>query len=82
VVVDLEESVSKKVSIARKIQIGDVSGSGLSPREPDEMEWNAYSAINQPSEDINMIVDSKSSGVSVKFENCQNIVWNIHKKSL
>jgi len=38
-------AVEQRVSIARKVQIGDVSGSGLSPREPDEMERNAYSPL-------------------------------------
>lgn len=75
----LEESISKKVSIARKIQIGDVSGSGLSTGEPHEIERSACSVINQSSEDIPMIVDAKGKGVSIKFENCQNIVLHVHE---
>lgn len=75
----LEESVTKKVSIAHKIQIGDVFGSGLSTGEPNEIKRSAGSVTNQSSEDITMVVDAKGKGVSIKFENCQNIVLHVHE---
>lgn len=67
--------MTEKDSIARNIKIGDVSGSG----KAHEIESSAWSDINQSSEDIPMTVDSKGKGVSIKFENCENIVLHVHE---
>lgn len=70
----LENNLIKKISIARKIQVGDASVNNASCKE-DTIELNK-NVVGLDSVDTPIILDKKGSGVSINFENCQNIHVN------
>ena len=86
----LEENLTKKVSIAQKIQSSDILESSAScSRTKKNFEGleslNIMSAesfrknvvVSTAAEELPITVDTKNG--SIKFENCQNIVINFHK---